>query len=62
MTITSHPHGRIGAEHRAKLKKWSDRIAREANPPVVGSVGERLAVRRRRTLDAARKKLRKLFQ
>src|SRR5690349_5446739 len=31
MTATSHPPGRVGARHRAKLKKWSDKVTRESD-------------------------------
>jgi hypothetical protein len=61
MTATSHPHGRVGARHRSKLKKWSDKIAQEEDARTVVAARERPAVRRRRTLEAAKKKLRKLF-
>jgi hypothetical protein len=61
MTAPIHPHGRVGAQHRAKLKKWSDKVAREDDARVVVASVKLSVARRRRTLDAARKKLRKLF-
>ena len=61
MTAPPHPHGRVGAQHRAKLKKWSDKVARENDARVVVASVKLSVVRRRRTLEAARKKLRKLF-
>jgi hypothetical protein len=61
MATPSHPHGRVGARHRAKLRKWSDKVARADEAPATASSAKRPAVRRQRTLDAARKKLRKLF-
>jgi hypothetical protein len=61
MTASSHPHGRVGAQHRAKLKKWSDKVAREDDARAVVASVKPSVVRRQRTLEAARKKLRKLF-
>jgi len=61
MTVTPHLQGRLGAQHRAKLKKWSDKIAREGNIKTAASASERLMLRRRRTLAGVRKKLRDLF-
>ena len=61
MTAPSHPHGRVGAQHRAKLKKWSDKVAREDDARAVVASVKLSVARRRRTLEAARKKLRKLF-
>lgn len=58
MTAASHPHGRVGARHRAKLKEWSDKVAREDE---AASVKRPTVRRRRRPLEAAKKKLRKLF-
>jgi len=33
MAATAHPspHGRVGARHRAKLKKWSGKVTRESD-------------------------------
>jgi hypothetical protein len=61
MTGTSHPPGRVGARHRAKLKTWSDKVTREDDVRTVAASAKRLALRRRRTLDAAKEKLHKLF-
>ncbi|WP_428666763.1 hypothetical protein [Reyranella sp.] len=61
MAATSHPHGRVGAGHRAKLKKWSDKVAREDEAQVAAASAKRPAVRRQRPLDVAKEKLRKLF-
>jgi len=61
MTAPPHPHGRVGAQHRAKLKKWSDKVAREDDARVVVASVKLSVVRRQRTLEAARKKLHKLF-
>lgn len=61
MTTASHSQGRVGAAHRAKLRKWSDKIAREADARAVVAPGKRPAARRRGTLDTAKEKLRKLF-
>jgi hypothetical protein len=61
MTVTSHLHGRLGARHRATLKKWSDKVAREGNVQTAASASERLVLRRRRALEGVRKKLRDLF-
>jgi hypothetical protein len=61
MTATSHPHGRVGAQHRAKLKKWSDKIAQQEDARTAVASQKRPAIRRRQKLEAAKKKLRKLF-
>ncbi|CAN5603026.1 hypothetical protein BH10PSE6_BH10PSE6_30560 [soil metagenome] len=61
MTATSHPHGRVGARHRATLKKWSDKATREDDALAVAASQKRPKARRRPTLDAAKTKLRKLF-
>jgi hypothetical protein len=62
MSTFSHPHGRVGARHRAKLRKWSDKVARADETPATASSRKRPAVRRQPTLEAARKKLRRLFR
>lgn len=62
MTATSRPHGRVGAQHQVKLRKWSDKIAREDETGVDPASAKRPTVRRQRPLDVAKKKLRKLFQ
>ena len=61
MTAPSHPHGRVGAQHRAKLKKWSDKVAREDDARAVVASVKLSVVRRRQMLEVAKKKLRKLF-
>ena len=60
MAAAPHSHRRVGARHRAKLKKWSDKVAREEAGRAEPSA-ERPAAARKRRLEAARKKLRKLF-
>lgn len=61
MTTASHLQGRVGAAHRAKLKKWSDKVAREDDARAAAASGKGPVVRRRGTLTAATEKLRKLF-
>jgi len=61
MTANMHtsPQGRVGARYRSKLKKWSDKVGRRDD--AASASFKRPALRRRRTLDAARAKLRELF-
>jgi len=61
MAAASHPHGRVGARHRAKLKKWSDKIAREEDGRANAASAKRQPTNRKQPLEAARKRLRKLF-
>lgn len=61
MTVTSHPHGRVGARHRATLEKWSRKVAREDDARAAAASEKRPKALRRPTLDAARTRLRKLF-
>jgi hypothetical protein len=61
MAASSRPPGRVGARHRAKLKKWSDKVAREGRTPGDAPAVKQPLVRRARPLEAARKKLRTLL-
>jgi hypothetical protein len=62
MPTASHPHRRVGARDRAKLKKWSEKVTREEDARTVVAAEKGPAARRRGTLDAAKKKLRRLFR
>jgi hypothetical protein len=62
MAADSHPHGRVGARHRAKLEKWSGKVVRAEAARGDAISDKRPAASRKRPLDAARTKLRKLFR
>lgn len=61
MTTDSQPQGRVGAAHRAKLKKWSDKVARDDDERAVVASAKDSAVRHRGPLIVAKEMLRKLF-
>ncbi len=63
MAVPSHSHRRVGAQHRAKLKKWSDKRAREDGArAIVASQDAPVRPHPRRTLEAAKSRLRRLFR
>lgn len=57
-----HSQGRVGAQHQVKLKRWSEKVAREKEARAVGSPGKPRPTRRRGRLVVAKEKLRKLFR
>ena len=71
----SNHHSRVGAAKRAKLKKWSGKVTRESHArksaPMrsamsmltfyINRAGKNVSAGRKRTLEAAKDELRRLF-
>ncbi len=58
--ITTVHKSRVGARSRAKLRQWSGKVTRRGNARDIVRSLER-PPDRRRTLEAAKQKLRRLF-